>query len=213
MAESVLLKTQKRDLGGSRAAGKLRKQGLIPAIVYGHKKANEAVALGHDDLVDAIRHGARVVDLQSDQGVQKAQIAELQWDHLGKDVLHVDFKRVSADERIVVPVRIELRGIAPGVTAGGVLEQALHTISVECLAISVPDVIRVNINEMQLDGTIHVSDLHLPEGAKAMDAPDAVVVHIAPPKVEAEAAPGEAAAQTAEPEIIGRQVADEEEGA
>ncbi len=210
MAESVQLKTQPRSGSGSRAAEKLRKQGLIPAIVYGHKQANDMVTVGHDDLVDAVRHGARVVDLQSDKGLQKAQIAELQWDHLGKDVLHVDFKRVSADERIVVPVRIELRGIAPGVTAGGVLEQALHTINVECLAIAVPDSIRVNINELQLDGTIYVRDLHLPEGAKAMDDPDAVVVHVAPPKVAAEA-PAEAAAQ-AEPEIIGRKVDEEEEG-
>src|SRR5207248_279513 len=116
------------------------------------------------------------------QGVQKAQIAELQWDHLGKDVLHADFKRVSADERITVPVRIEIRGIAPGVTAGGVLEQPLHTINVECLAIAVPDSIRVNISELQLDGTIHVRELNLPPDAKALDDPDAVVIHIAPPK-------------------------------
>src|SRR5690349_13192136 len=100
MAESVLLTTQKRDLGGSRAAEKLRKTGMIPAIIYGHKQENEPIALAHLDLVDAVRHGARVVDLQTGKGVQKAQIAELQWDHLGKDVLHVDFKRVSADERI-----------------------------------------------------------------------------------------------------------------
>jgi large subunit ribosomal protein L25 len=210
MAESVLLKTQKRELGGSRGAGKLRKQGLVPAIVYGHKQDNETVALSHDELLDAIRHGARVVDLQSDKGVQKAQIAELQWDHLGKDVLHVDFKRVSADERISVPVRIELRGIAPGITAGGVLEQPLHTVNVECLAIAVPDVIRVNVGELQLDGSIYVRDLHLPPDTKALDDADAVVVHVVPPKVEAPAATGEAPAQ-AEPEVIGRKAAEEEE--
>jgi large subunit ribosomal protein L25 len=209
MAESVLLKTQKRELGGSRGAGKLRKQGLVPAIVYGHKRDNEAVALSHDELVEAVRHGARVVDLQSDKGVQKAQIAELQWDHLGKDVLHVDFRRVSADERINVPVRIEIRGVAPGVTAGGALEQPLHTINVECLAIAVPDVIRVNIGELQLDGSIHVRDLHLPPDTKALDDPDAVVVHVAPPKVEAPA-PGEVPTQ-AEPEVIGRKATEEEE--
>src|SRR5206468_4967888 len=86
------------------------------------------------------------------------------WDHLGKDVLHIDFERVSADERIEVPVRIELKGIAPGVTGGGILDQPLHTVMVECLAISIPDSIRVNINELQLGAAIHVKDLTLPEG-------------------------------------------------
>ncbi len=211
MAESVVLKTKKRELGGSRAAEKLRKTGLVPGIIYGHKQANEAIALAHDELLAAVRHNARVVDLQSDQGIQKAQIAELQWDHLGKDVLHADFKRVSADERITVPVRIEIRGIAPGVTAGGVLEQPLHTVNVECLAIAVPDSVRVNIGELQLDGAIHVRDLHFPPDVKALDDPDAVVVHVAPPKVEAPAAGAEAPAQ-AEPEVIGRKAAEEEEG-
>jgi len=210
MAESVLLKTEKRDLGGSRAAGKLRKKGMIPAIIYGHKQENEAVTLAHDDLMDAVRHGARVVDLQTGKGVQKAQIAELQWDHLGKDLLHADFKRVSADERITVPVRLEVRGIAPGVTAGGVLEQPLHTVNVECLAIAVPDVIRVNIGELQLDGAIHVRDLPLPPDVKVLDDPDALVVHVAPPKVEAAAEAAEAPT-SAEPEVIGRKAAEEEE--
>ncbi len=210
MAESVLLKIHKRERSGSRAAEKLRQKGLIPAILYGHKQENEAIVLQREDMMEAIRHGARVVDLQSDKGVQKAQIAELQWDHLGKEMLHVDFKRVSADERISLPVRIEVRGIAPGVTAGGVLEQALHTVNVECLAIAVPDVIRVNVNELQLDGSIHVRELHLPEGVKALDDPEAVVVHVAPPKVEAPAAGAEAPAQ-AEPEVIGRKAAEEEE--
>jgi large subunit ribosomal protein L25 len=210
MAESVVLKTQKRDVRGTKASERLRRQGLVPAVLYGHKEATEAVSLAHDALLDAIRHGARVVDLHSDKGIQKAQIPELQWDHLGKDVLHADFKRVSADERITIQIRIELRGIAPGVTAGGLLEQPMHTVTIECLAIAVPDSIRVNVAELQLDGAIHVRDLTLPAGVKAMDDPDAVVVHVAPPQAEPEPTAAEAAAQ-AEPEIVGRRVAEAEE--
>jgi large subunit ribosomal protein L25 len=211
MAESVVLKTQKREGRGTRACEHMRKKGLVPAIVYGHKEENEVIALGHDDLMNALRHGARVVDLQLARGVQKAQIRELQWDHLGKDVVHVDFKRVSKDERITVPVRIELKGIAPGVTGGGVMEQPLHTVNVECLAIAVPDSIRVNISDLQVDGTIYVRDLVLPEGVKVLDPPDAIIVHITKPLEEAPAAAAEAAA-TAEPELIGRQKGEEEEG-
>jgi large subunit ribosomal protein L25 len=210
MAETVVLKTQKRERRGSRASEQLRKQGLVPAVVYGHKEATEVVSLPHDELLYAVRHGARVVDLQLEKGVQKAQIAELQWDHLGKDVLHADFKRVSADERITIQVRIELRGIAPGVTAGGVLEQLMHTVTIECLAIAVPDSIRVNVAELQVDGSIHVRELVLPPDVKAMDDPEDVVIHVAKPMAEAEPTAAEAAA-IAEPEIVGRRVAEAEE--
>jgi len=210
MADTVVLKTEKRDRRGSKDAERLRKQGRVPAIVYGHKEENEAITLSHDDLLSAIRHGARVVDLQTGRGTEKALIRELQWDHLGKDVLHVDFYRVAADERIEVTVPLELRGIAPGVTAGGVLEQALHSVQVECLAINIPASIRVNINELQLEGAIHVRDLVLPPGVKVLDDPDALIVHVAKPPEEAPAAAAEAAA-TAEPEVIGRKAAEEEE--
>ena len=160
MAESAVLKISKREGRGTHRAEKLRLSGLIPGVVYGHKQETVSVSLSRDALLGAIRHGARVVDLQPEAGAaEKAQIVELQWDHLGQDVLHVDFRRVSADERIHVTVPIELRGIAPGVTGGGVLDQPMHTLAVECPAIRVPESIRVNINELQLGAAIHVRDL------------------------------------------------------
>src|SRR5262249_32296375 len=155
----------------------------VPAVLYGHKEETLSLSLPLEDLVKAIRHGARVVDLQANGNTEKALIREVQWDHLGKDVLHVDFARVAADERIVVPVRIEIRGTAPGVTAGGRLDQPLHTIEVECLALSVPESIRVNIGELQIGDSIHVRDLTLPPDVKAKADPDAVVVHVTAPVV------------------------------
>jgi large subunit ribosomal protein L25 len=209
MADSVVLVTEKRDTRGTRTARRLRQQGKVPAVVYGHKEATVSVSVAADALLSAVRHGARVVDLQSGAGLQKAQIAELQWDHLGLEVLHVDFRRVAADERIHVTVPVELKGIAPGVTAGGILDQPIHTLAIECLAVSVPDSVRVNINELQLDGALHVRDLHLPPDVKALADPDAIVVHIRAPQVEPEAAAALAAEQ-AEPEVIGRKAAEEE---
>lgn len=211
MADAVVLKVSRREGRGTRKAEKLRKTGQAPGVLYGHKQETVSVAVSRDELVSAIRHGARVVDLQLDGAAEKAQIVEVQWDHLGHDVLHVDFRRVSADERIHLTVPIELRGIAPGVTGGGVLDQPMHTLEIECPAIHVPDSIRVNISELQLDAAIHVRDLTLPPDVKALADPDAVVVHVAPPRVEAEAAPAaEAAPGAAEPEIVGRRVAAEE---
>jgi large subunit ribosomal protein L25 len=210
MAESVQLTVQPRDRAGTQAAQRLRKQGLLPAVVYGHKQATLPVALSHDDFVKALRHGARLVELKTDGSAEAAIIQEVQWDHLGKDVLHVDFRRVSKDERVVVSVPLHLRGIAPGVSGGGLLDQPLHVIDVECLVTAVPDEIRVNIGELQLDQSIYVKDLRLPEGVKAMADPDAIVVHVRPPQAEAPAAAAAPAAETAEPEVIGRQAKAEE---
>jgi large subunit ribosomal protein L25 len=209
MAESVVLTTEKRDSRGTRTARKLRAKGRVPGVLYGHKEETISVSVAADALLSAVRHGARVVDLQSESGLQKAQIAELQWDHLGIDVMHVDFRRVAADERIHVTVPVEVKGIAPGVTAGGLLDQPIHTLAIECLANSVPDSIRVNVNELQLGAAIHVRDLHLPPDVKALSDPDAIVVHVTAPQAEPEAGatPG---GEQAEPEVIGRKAATEE---
>src|SRR5687768_16182974 len=105
MAEAVSLTTQPRAERGTQAARRLRRKGLVPAVLYGHKEATVAITQPLDTLASAMRHGARVVDLQVDSKTEKALIREVQWDHLGKEILHVDFTRVAADERVVVTVR------------------------------------------------------------------------------------------------------------
>lgn len=208
MVEAVVLKVTKRDGKGTRKAGRLRKQGLTPAVVYGHKEATESIALSQEDLDHAIRQGARIIDLDLDGKVQKTLVKEVQWDYLGKEILHVDFARVSADERVEVPVPIVLKGVAPGVVGGGVLDQPMHALRVECPAIGIPEAIRVNIGELQVGGVIHVRDLTLPADVKALEDADAVVVHVTSPLLEPE--PGAEAAAQAEPEVIGRRAAAEE---
>lgn len=213
MAESVSLTAQPRQQHGSSNARRLRRKGQVPGILYGHKEAVVPLALGAEDLEKALRHGARVVDLQLDGKKEQALIQQVQWDHLGIELLHVDFKRVSKDERVVINVRLELRGHPVGVTAGGVLDQPLHSLSVECLALSVPESIRVNIGDMKIGDVIHVKDLVLPEGVKSMADPDSVVLQVKQPELEAAApaAPAAEGATAAEPEVIGRKVAEEEE--
>jgi len=209
MAESVVLVAQPRNTRGTREARRLREQGLVPGVVYGHKEATLSLAVNADELEKAVRRGVHVVDLQADGKTEKALIRDLQWDHLGMELLHVDFTRVALDERVVVPVPVETRGIAPGIAGGGVLDQPIHSLQVECLAIRVPESIRVSVAELQLGGVIHVRDLVLPPDVKAMADPDAVVVQVIAKQVEPEAAPAPAA-EAAEPEIIGRQKAEEE---
>ena len=210
MAEIVLLQTETREGRGSRLSDKLRKQGKVPAVVYGHKEKTLSVRVGPAELLSAVRHGARIVEVALAGTDEKAQIMELQWDYLGKDVLHVDFKRVSADERITITVPVELKGIAPGIAAGGLLDQPLHTLRIECPVLAVPDSIKVNINELQIDSAVHVRELKLPEGVKVLDAADAIVVQVKTAVAEAEAEGGEG---TAEPEIITARKQAEDEAA
>jgi large subunit ribosomal protein L25 len=213
MAESIELAAEVRSNRGTREARRLRDRGFIPGVIYGHKEATVSLALSAEALENAIRHGARVVDLKSEGSVQKALIRDLQWDHLGKALLHIDFERVAADERIVVPVPLEIRGTAPGIAAGGVLDQPMHTLSVECLAINIPTSVRVPVGELPLGGVIHVRDLVLPPDVKAMDDPDAVVVQVIAKMVEPEPGAVPVAAEQAEPEVVGRKKpAEEEEG-
>jgi large subunit ribosomal protein L25 len=211
MAESIVFVGQPRKPRGTGEARRLRRQGLVPAVVYGHKEETLSISLPQAEVMNAIRHGVRVVDLRANNKQEKALIKEVQWDHLGKELLHVDFARVSLDERIVVSVPIELRGTAVGVTAGGLLNQPIHELSVECLAVSIPERIRVNIQELQIDGSIHVREITLPPGVKVMTDADAIVVHVAAPIVEAEAPAAAEVAGQAEPEVIGREKAEEEE--
>jgi len=208
MAESLTLNIHKREGRGTNKAQKLRKQGLVPGVLYGHKQETLSVSLSAHDLESAIRHGHRVVDLNLAGTREKAQICDLQWDHLGKEIVHVDFKRVSEDERIHITVRIEVKGVAPGIAAGGILDQPLHTLTVECPVIKVPESIRVNVSELQLGQAIHVKDLTLPPDVKALADPEAIVVHVTSPALEP--APSEESAQ-AEPEVIGRKAAEEGE--
>jgi large subunit ribosomal protein L25 len=212
MAEAVVLEAQQREGRGSQQARRLRKKGLVPAVLYGHKEVTVSLTLSQDALEKAIRHGVHVVELRANGKTETALIKEVQWDHLGKELMHVDFARISKDERVLIPVPIELRGTAPGLGAGGVLDQPMHTLTVECLAISIPASIRVPIGTLQVGEAIHVRDLVLPPDVKATADPDAIVVQVKAAVVEAEAPAPPSVAEQAEPEVISRQRPAEEEG-
>lgn len=207
MAETFVLEVQSRTTSGSNAAKQLRKKGLVPAVIYGHGEKTDSLSVPGDVLNKAIRHGVRIFDVSLAGAVQKALLRDIQWDPLGHDVLHADFYRVSADETITLEVKVELRGAAPGVTTGGgVLVQQIHSLSVECLIVNIPESIRVSVAELQLDQAIHVRELKLPEGVKVKNDPEAIIVQVSK-KIEEVIAPVAAAAPTAEaaePEVIGR---------
>lgn len=205
------LPTQPRTTLGKRGTLKVRRQGLIPAIIYGHKKDPVPVALSHEEFESALRHHARLVELQLPKGAETALIKEVQHDHLGKAILHVDFERVDRDEKVIVEVTLELKGVAPGASAG-VLDQPMHAFKVECLAAQVPESIKVNISTLQLGQVIHVKEVPVPAGVRVLTDPEAIVIQVKAHVVAAEptAAAVPLAEGEAEPEIVGRRVRAEE---
>ena len=210
MAEIVALAATPRAGSGSRAADKLRKQGLVPGVVYGHKEATVSVAVNAEALDRAIRvQHARVLDLQLDGKKETVLIRELQWDHLGRTMLHVDFARVSETDRVRVTVPVELRN-APKATGGGVLDQPLHTLHVECSPAKIPEAIRIDITNLTLGAPIHVRELQLPEGVTVLDPAEAVVVQLKLPGIEP-TAPTVPTEPGAGPEVIKKEKKAEEE--
>ena len=216
MSKIVSLKITPRTGKGSRTAIKLRKQGLVPGIVYGHKQDNVAVAVSAEELDRAIRvlH-ARMLSLELDGKSETVLIREVQWDPFGKQMMHVDFERKSASEKVKVTIPVELRN-APKQTGGGVLDQPLHTLHIECPLGAIPEAIRIDITNLTLGEPIHVKELTLPEGVRVLESPEAVVVQLKLPGVEAVVAPAGAAAAApgaapAEPEVIKKEKKVEEE--
>jgi large subunit ribosomal protein L25 len=210
MAVTGKLAATRRTQQGSRGCRHLRDQGLVPGNVYGHKQENLHLAVPAAELETMIRAGTRVLDLDVEGKVEKVLFREVQWDYLGQQILHVDLLRVDPDERLTVEVKVELRGTAPGALGGGVMEQILRTLHVECLAIQIPDSIVAKIGTLEVGQSLHVRDLEIPPNTKVLNNPDDIVVHIIQPGAEIPVAAEEGPAQ---PEVIGKKPAEGEEGA
>ncbi len=195
-----VLNVEVRTADGKRVARRLRRNGAVPAILYGHGESNVSLSLKADQISAAVRHGSRVVELQGAAN-EKAFIRDLQWDVYGVDILHVDFARVSEHERISVEVKVGLRGEAPGIKDGGVVEHLVHEVEIECEALSIPEKLFLSINELKVGDSFLVSAIHLPSGVTLLSDPDQIAVQCVVPVEAEEAEPGEGAA---EPEVIGR---------
>jgi large subunit ribosomal protein L25 len=207
-AKSVLEAQPRADFG-SQTARRLRRQGLVPAVIYGHKEDVVSVALSGEAVHRALRLHQRIVDVACKGKTEKCLIQEVQWDSIGKEIHHVDFKRVSADEKLQVTVPIQLRGHAIGATAaaGGILNQPVHELEVECLMTAIPEYIRVNIDKLMVGQAIHLKELQLPPGVKALGDPDEIIVQVTKKMEEKVAEVTEAG--PAEPEVIARKPTEE----
>ena len=208
---SSQLKISLRQDTGTVACGRLRAQGLVPAVIYGHQQEALPVSISEHDLGILLTHGARLLDISLDSKPEKALVKEVQYDHLGSRIIHVDLIRVSLDEKIQLEISIELRGTVDASSHGGVVEQLLNVVQVECLASNIPEGLQIQIGKLQLGDEIRVKDLALPPEVTVLSDPEALVVIV---RALAEEEPDEAdegeAPAADEPEVIGKDAEEQE---
>lgn len=176
MEKELVLKAEKRDKTGSRSAAKVRKEGRIPAVVYGHKQEPMAISLDAHGFVEGLHHGLRLIDVQIGRRKEKTLIKELQYDNLGKNIIHADLMRVDVEETVRVTVPIELKGTAQGTHEGGIVESHADQIEIECKVTAIPETIVLSVKELGVGDALHAGDIALPEGVRLIDDPSTVVV-------------------------------------
>lgn len=204
---SDTLEVKKRETLGTSSTRRLRATGSIPVNLYGHGEANASLSVPVDQIKAVIKHGGKLVKLSGDL-TETALLREVQWDTYSKDIIHIDLLRVNEKELVETTVAVELKGTAPGTTEGGLLQFVLHELHIECPAISIPEKLFANINDLHLGKAIHASDITLPEGAKLVSDPHLVIVSCVAPHAEEEGVPG--AEGTVEPELIRKEKGEEE---
>jgi large subunit ribosomal protein L25 len=202
-----------RQRTGSVHAARLRRDGKLPAVVYGHKKDPAHVVIDKTEFTEHLHEGTHLIDLATDgAAAQTCLIKDVQYDYLGTHIIHVDFARVDLTEVISVSVPLIYKGqdVSPGAkTPGAIVEHRLLDLIVQCRADSIPESIIVDLSKLELDGTITVSQLPLPAGVTTTNNPKDVVVSIHVAAEEAE--PVVAETTVAEPEVLTAKK--EEEGA
>ena len=208
MAE-VTLEVSRREQTGKEVAKKLRRDGKVPAVVYGGHKEPVAITVDRkavSELVQKSEHGVRSVFLLKMAGTDQqrhAMIKEITIDPISRRMEHIDFVRVVMDEKIKVTVPVHLNGTAIGVKEGGLLDWQVREVHIECLPTAIPDSIEVDVTPLGGHEYYRVKDLTLPDGAKVLDDPERVVVGVTHARAEvSEAATAEGAAAVAEPEVI-----------
>jgi len=206
MAE-ITLEVTRREQTGKEVAKKLRRDGKVPAVVYGGHREPVAIAVDRksvSELIQKSEHGIRSVFLLKMAGSDQqrhAMIKDVTIDPISRRMTHIDFVRVVMDEKIKVTVPVALNGTAKGVKEGGLLDFQVRELHVECLPNAIPDSIDVDVTPLGGHDYYRVKDLQLPEGVKVLDDPERVVVGVTHARAEVSEAAAEGAAAL-EPEVI-----------
>ena len=207
MAKQVKLKVEPRDGTGRSAVKKLKAKGAVPAVIYGAKDKPQPLQVAARDINAMLSHASGeniLVELEiaGAKGNRMALVQEVQHSPVGGDILHIDFHAISMDQKIHADVPLEALGVPTGVkNFGGLLEQNLRTLSIECLPRDLPDRVTVDVSALNIGDSIHVRDIQLPSGVTAKVQLDLTAFSVLEPAVEEEPA-AVAAEAAAQPEVI-----------
>lgn len=187
----IKLEVENRSGRGRHTRNQLAKNGKIPGVVYGKEMGSMAVAVDSGEIQKIVRNfgTSKLIDLDvkgnNDEKI-KVMVKDLQYDPLRRDVTHVDFQKINMEDEIKTSVRVKLLGDPVGVQEGGVLQQQLRTVEIECLPGDIPESITADISSLRLGSSLQVTDLNLPQGVRIAIDPDTVVASVTVPRVAAE---------------------------
>lgn len=217
--EQIALEAQVRKERGKEVCKKLRKGGLVPAVVYGEGKESVSLVVSAREMQHILHGGSSSnviinLKLKDDKKTEDktVMIKGMQFDPVKDSMVHIDFHEISLTETIAVKVSVESKGEAIGVKQdGGILEHAVWEIEIECLPTQIPKFIEVDVTNLAMNKTIHLGDIVLPEGVVPLDPPETVLFAVVPPKMEEEVTAEEEAAEGApeEPEVIKQKTEEE----
>lgn len=208
MANEILsLAAELRTQTGTANSRRLRRDGRVPAVVYGLAEETVSLTLAGDAITPIVVSGSKVVDLTFGDTSTKAMIREVQWDTFLTHIVHVDLLRVDDNARIDLELFIEVRGTVNE----GVMQLVERSMMVNCPVFLIPESPVVRVGSMKIGDTVTIGDLEFPEGVTVSASADTVVIRVEEPQ-EIEEDDGEDAGGALEPELIGRSADDEGEG-
>lgn len=217
MATASLSASPRTDRG-TGVARKLRQTGQVPGVIYGHGRQPQSLAINNRELerlLSQVNAASTVIELSLDGSVARTLIREIQRHPFKRQILHIDFQELVAGEKVTVYVPLRFIGTAEGVrNAGGILEEVMHQLHVRLDPSAIPDHIDVDVTNVAIGHSLHVSDIVLPEGLTVLDDEDATICVVAAPKhVEPTPVEGVAVVPEAapEPELIRKPKAEDEE--
>jgi len=206
-----ILETQKREHVGKRSSRRYRREGMIPGVYYYH--GEEAVPIIFNSKMLTLflntAHGLIDLKIEGEKETKKCVLKEIQSDPVTGNFLHVDFLGVKMGEKITVKVPLVLKGLAPGIKAGGILEHLIRDLEIECFPRHLPEKLEIDVSSLEISDSIHVKDLNF-ENILILDDPDDAIVILEAPRVVVEEVEEVLEEEMEEPEVIGEKKPEEE---
>ncbi|PTX55238.1 LSU ribosomal protein L25P [Melghirimyces profundicolus] len=205
---------EKRESRPRSILTRLRREGRVPAVVYGKGIENELIHLENSEVIKMLQQEgtSAVYEIRFPDGKsRKVMIRELQKDRVKDQILHIDFKEVKMNEPIEAEVPVELTGEPKGVKEGGILEQQLRSVKIRCLPDEIPESAKGEIGDLEIGESITAGDLRVPEVAELLTDPQEVVASVRPPQVEQEKEAEEEAEAAAEADKAKDEAADQDD--